>query len=80
MTTVTDTPKGLRATTNRLARKNTNLEKQVERLTRLLLMARVKEMDVDFTESLTLADEFRPDFDPTDLTGYDHRFAVKAVD
>ena len=80
MTTRTDNPTGLRKTVNRLARKNSVLETQVDRLTRLLLMARVKEMDVDFTEALDLSDNYRPDFDPDDLSGYDLRFSAPAVD
>jgi hypothetical protein len=36
-------------------------------------MARVKEMDVDFTEALDLSDNFRPEFTPDD-----HRYMAFA--
>ena len=78
MTTITDTPKGLRATTNRLARKNTVLEAQNERLVRMVLMQRLKDGDIDFSEGLDLLDNYRPTWESGD--GYDLRFSPEAVD
>jgi hypothetical protein len=69
---------GLRDTTNRLARKNKELVKQNERLVRMVLLERLKDGDIDFSEGLDLLDHFRPPFDDGD--GYDLRFSSAAID
>ena len=70
--------KGLRATVNRLARKNSKMEMQVEILTRMLMVERVKSLDVDMSESLDLIDNYRPVLDRDEV--YELRFSPQACD
>ena len=71
-------PSGLRQTVNRLARKNSDLEAQNQRLIRMVLMQRLKDADIDFSEGLDLLDTYRPTWENGD--GYDLRFSPEAVD
>ena len=70
-------PSGLRDTVNRLARRNSDLEAQNERLVRMVLMQRLKDGDIDFSEGLDLLDNYRPLFEGSD--GYELRFSQQAV-
>ena len=79
-TVLDETPvKSLRDTTNRLARRNKELEKQNERLTRMVLLERLKDGDIDFSEGLDLLDNYRPEF-TTEQGGYDIRFSSEAIE
>ena len=70
-------PSGMRKTIDRLARKNSVLEAQNERLVKMILLERLKDGNIDFSEGLDLLDHFRPPFDGVD--GYDLRFSAEAV-
>ena len=71
-------PSGLRTTVNRLARTNRSVGAQNERLVRMVLMQRLKDADIDFSEGLDLLDNYRPEWVNGD--GYDLRFSPEAID
>ena len=67
----------MRSTIDRLARKNSVLEAQNERLIKMVLLERLKDGDIDFSEGLDLLDHYRPQWVHGD--GYDLRFSPEAV-
>ena len=72
-------PKGLRQAVDRLARKADVLEAQNERLVRMVLMQRLRDGDIDFSEGLDLLDNYRPEF-TSDPGGYELRFSPVTID
>lgn len=77
MMTDTEQPKGLRKNLDRMSRRVQRQNKQIDRLTRMLLMSRIADGDIDFSESLDLLDHYRPEW--TDVATFDEQFSPEAV-
>jgi hypothetical protein len=54
------------------------LTRQIERLTRMVLLERLKDRDIDFAEGLDLLDNYRPDW--TGSESFDQQFTLPAVE
>ena len=71
-------PSGLRTAVERLRRVNKLQAEQIERLTRMLLLERLKDGDIDFAEGLHLLDHYRPDWIGTE--SFDQQVTLPAVE
>jgi hypothetical protein len=74
-TTDIEQPSVLRETITRLGRKAKRQEAQIDRLTRMLLLERLKDGDIDFADGLDLMDHYRPKWVPG---AFDDQFSIEA--
>ena len=77
MTTEAEQPRALRKNLERVNRKTKRQENQIDRLTRMVLLERLKDGDIDFSEGLDLLDNYRPEF--TDDASFDQTFSLASV-
>ena len=62
---------------DRLTKKAKRQDIQIERLTRMLLLQRIKDADIDFSQSLDVLDNYRPEYDS--VVDFDNQFSPEAV-